>query len=345
MTAFPDFYGNRVAAASLANMIREDRIAQTILLAGPEGIGKATLARRFAAQLLGDGGKIEQDDLSLPENQERIAEREKLSSEKRAEDPLLFASHPDFLTFPPEGPLRQLSIQQMRRLKELASYGPQKGKYRVFLIDHIDRANEQAANSLLKILEEPPPHLILILTAENSFDLLPTIRSRAVIFEMTPLNESEMRQFAASRGWAANDRRLALAAGRPGLAVTMDPQLWEMRRQRMLALLAVAAAQASFASWIKHSEAIAAGKAEKLEDYLKILYLLLEDVLLVHAGGRAARNPGHEDPIARIASKASLEWIEAAIRQVDELVEFAKRNVQKSLALDALAVELRRRAG
>src|SRR5580698_3325226 len=158
-------------------MIRGERITQTLLLSGPEGVGKATLARRFAALLLGDAHKIEQDDLSLESNITLIADREKWTSEKRNDDPLFFSAHPDFVTFPPDGPLRQITIQQMRFLKDRVTLKPLKGNWRVFLIDQIDRANEQAANSLLKTLEEPPPHLILILTARNPYDLLPTIRS------------------------------------------------------------------------------------------------------------------------------------------------------------------------
>src|SRR5204862_6245161 len=136
---------------------------------------------------------VEKDDLSLPENLEIVATREKLPAEKRNEDPLLFATHPDFVTFAPDGPLRQISIQQTRLLKERAQFLPHKGPRRVFLIDHVDRANDQAANSLLKTLEEPPDHLVLIMTAENAYDLLPTIRSRAVPFHFAPLGRDEMR--------------------------------------------------------------------------------------------------------------------------------------------------------
>ena len=96
---FEPFYGNRAAAETLAQMIGQDRIPQTILLNGPEGIGKATLARRFAAEIAGDREKIEKDDLSLPENANLISDREKMPADKRNEDPLLFASHLDFVTF------------------------------------------------------------------------------------------------------------------------------------------------------------------------------------------------------------------------------------------------------
>src|SRR6202161_3319408 len=105
---FENFYGNQHAVRALRQMMIHGRIPQTILLSGPEGVGKATLARRFAAALLGGSGKIEQDDLSLKHNADIMAERDKWAADKRAEDPLLFSTHPDFITFSPDGPLRQI---------------------------------------------------------------------------------------------------------------------------------------------------------------------------------------------------------------------------------------------
>src|SRR3989454_9835752 len=196
---FENFWGNPHVTQALEQMLAQDRLAQTLLFSGPEGVGKATLARRLGAQLLGHPDQIERDDLSLPPNMETVAGREKWPAEKRNEDPLLFASHPDFVTFAPDGPLRQVSIPQMRQLKEIAQFKPSRGARRVFLIDHGDRAGDQAANSLLKTLEEPPDHLIVILTAENAYDLLPTIRSRAAPIYFTPLSTDEMREFVKTR--------------------------------------------------------------------------------------------------------------------------------------------------
>ncbi len=126
----------------------------------------------------------------------------------------MFSSHPDFLTFPPDGPLRQITIPQMRLLKSRAPLKPLRGAWKVFLIDSIDRANEQAANSLLKTLEEPPPHLILIMTARNAYDLLPTIRSRAVPFHFARLNDAEMRAFLSTRSRCGSAGAQAHAGGR-----------------------------------------------------------------------------------------------------------------------------------
>src|SRR5437763_6861950 len=102
---FENFWGNAHASDAVEKMIAQERLAQTLLFAGPEGVGKATLARRIGARLLGRAELIEQDDLSLPHNLEIIKDREKWPADKRNDDPLLFATHPDFVTFPPDGPL------------------------------------------------------------------------------------------------------------------------------------------------------------------------------------------------------------------------------------------------
>jgi len=314
---------------------------QTLLLSGAEGVGKATLARRFAGTLLGREDLIERDDLSLPENAQIIAERERWTSEDRVDDPLLFSSHPDFVTFPPEGPLRQISIHQMRLLKERAQFKPLKGERRVFLIDHIDRANEQAANSLLKTLEEPPAHLILVLTAENPYDLLPTIRSRAVPLYLGRLDEADMKEFIDARKLDNPERRLALAAGSPGLAASIDLEQYDRRRQAMLNLLKAAAGSLSMADWVRQSEIISQQRSEKLENYLKVLYQLLEDMLWLANGAGHIRNIDLSSELTALAGKTSFQWLRTAVTRLDELVEMARRNIQKSIALDALVVELR----
>jgi len=128
----------------------------------------------------------------------------------------------------------------MRLLKERAQFKPLHGTRRVFLIDHIDRANEQAANSLLKTLEEPPT-IDPVAGRRESLRFAADHRSRAVSFHLAPLSNAEMQAFVASRGLPDAERRIALAAGSPGLAVSMDLEVYNERRTAMVKLLEVAA--------------------------------------------------------------------------------------------------------
>ncbi|MGO9241260.1 MAG: ATP-binding protein [Bryobacteraceae bacterium] len=349
---FEHFWGNASTAQALERMIAANRIPQTLLLSGPEGVGKATLVRRFAARLLdtqaagvaglrpGSAEKIEQDDLSREQNRALIAERERWTGEKRTEDPLFFSTHPDFVTFCPEGPLRQISIPQMRLVRERAQLLPMRGRWRVFLIDQFDRASHQVADALLKTLEEPPPHLILFLTAENPFDLPPTIRSRSVQFHLSPLSDAEMVSFAEFRALNEPARRIALSGGCPGLATAMDLAAYEKRRSALLVLLE-AAAGGSFAHWVQRSDALISSKSEKLDLYFKILYGLLEDLLVLMHHGDSVRNQDIAGELERLASRVSFEWLRQAIASADELIGLQRRNVQKGPSLDHMVMTLR----
>ena len=338
---FENFWGNLHVTQALEQMLAQNRLSQTLLFAGPEGVGKATLARRLGARLLPRPAAIELDDLSLEANREAVTAREKWTADKRNEDPLLFSSHPDFVTFAPDGPLRQITIQQARELKERAPFLPHQGPRRIFLIDHVDRANDQAANSLLKTLEEPPPHLILVMTAENAYDLLPTIRSRAVPFQFTPLSRDAMEQFVQARGLDRPERRVALAAGSPGVAVSIDLDAYDKRRAAMLALAKVAAGAAPYSTWLPVSEVIARSKSEKLELHLEALYGLLRDLLILREGGQEIRNQDIRRELEVLAGSVEFAWIRRAVAQVDEIARLLRRNIQKSIALDSLIVTLR----
>jgi DNA polymerase-3 subunit delta' len=186
--------------------------------------------------------------------------------------------------------------------------------------------------------------LILVLTAENIFDLLPTIRSRAVSFHLSRLSNDEMRAFVSSRGLANVERRIALSAGSPGLAVSMDLEAYDQRRSAMLKLIEVASGRAPFAEWAKHAEAIAPRKQEKLELFLDVLYVLLEDLLALTLGAGEIRNSDIRRDLEKIAAGLSFHWIRIAVKKTDELAELVKRNIQKTIALDALALALRRLA-
>lgn len=358
---FSDFLGNARIVTNIRRMLAEDRLPGTLLFAGPAGVGKATLARYLAAAVNCDAADEPDDfcgrcssclrilatDLSRREYLDQADERAKLPATKRGESPLIVSTHPDFLTFPPDGPLQIIGIEQARALRSAARFNPSEGKRRVFLIDHADRANDEAANSLLKTLEEPAASLTLILTAESPYELLPTIRSRCVPFYFTPLEPAEMEVFFAAREEFSKVDRERLAnwsQGSPGRALGLDVDEYLARRDAMLTLLAVALDADSFAGLIGRTEALARRTKERLEILIETLYSLLSDLLHLRLGSGRVVNVDIREDLRELSERVSLDWVEEATKKLEELQEFGRRNVQKQIALEALAVDLRRRA-
>jgi DNA polymerase-3 subunit delta' len=352
---FSNFIGNAEIVQSLRQMIAENRLPQTLLFTGPRGVGKATLARLLAAAMncLTSPGepcgqcsnckRLLAADLSLDEFQKMLAEREKLTSAQRGDSPLIVSTHPDFLIFPPDGPMQIITIEQARQLRAAARFGPSEGKRRIFLIDHADRANDEAANSLLKTLEEPAPALTLILTAENPYELLPTIRSRSIPFYFAPLSPAEMDRFFQSRPEISGPQRPRLrgwAQGSPGRALSLNVDDYLQRRDAMLALLKTSLGLGSFAELIAFTEARRA--QEKLELQAESLTTLLEDLLHLRFGSQEPLvNDDIRPELDKIARAIPFDWFEKACTRLIELEEWRRRNIQKQLALEALALELR----
>ena len=109
----------------------------------------------------------------------------------------------------------------------------------------------------------------------------------------------------------------------------------------MLTLMKVAAGLAQFSAWAPVSEVIGRSKSEKLDLYLKVLYDLLRDLLLLHQGAGDIRNQDIRRDLEAVAASVPFAWIRRAVAKVDEIAELIRRNIQKGIALDALIVELR----
>lgn len=134
------------------------------LLLGPQGLDKTALARKLAALLLCQGEQAESPC-------ERCASCVKVAS----------FSHPD-VSLVSAGDKKSITIEQVRDMTAEAHQKPWEGNYKIFILEDVHRMREEAANALLKILEEPPAHVVFLLTAENEHAVIPTILSRCQIF-------------------------------------------------------------------------------------------------------------------------------------------------------------------
>ncbi len=361
---FDRFVGNAPAVGALRRMLSAGRMPGSLILAGPSGLGKHTLASMIARALncIDDVSQTSGDFCELcamcrkiapteaPDGDEDFSKmltaRAKMKAEDRRERPLMFSSHPDVIAFLPDGPLRQISIDQARRLKELAQYLPSEGRRKVLIVDEADRMDAAAANSMLKVLEEPPPTTVVILTATNYYELLPTIRSRGIAVHLSPVMESGVERFLAQRApeMSTADRKLAahLSEGAPGCALTLGTSSTELeaaRKQRLdtVQWLAGAAAQnPDYEQVMARTEALARGD-QTLETIVGVLYSLLEDLMHLRAGRPVQRNIELEAVLRPLAQRLDAAWIERASGRLDELQKNLRRNVNRQLALEGLA--------
>jgi DNA polymerase-3 subunit delta' len=285
--------------------------------------------------------------------EERVAEaveaREALRETDKRETRILIQTHPDVLIVPPDPPQLQIKIGQVRQVIHVAYYRPPVESKRTFTIFTSSAFMREAANSLLKVLEEPPEHTSLILLTENPQELLPTIRSRAVVHRLGALPPSELESLLATRRplLKSADRALAarLAEGAVGRALTIDLSVYLASRQDALVMLRTALGEPNYTQLFHATESYRAGAdgQEKTINLLRAMGSLIEDLLLVVAGTpRLVRNLDLAAELERMAQGLTVDWIDGAARALVQVESGMRRNLLRSLSLDAMAVGMER---
>jgi DNA polymerase-3 subunit delta' len=191
-------------AAAVLGAALDGRPAHAYLLHGPAGSGKRDAAREFAAALLAD------DDES-------------------ARTRVIHGAHPDLTWVAPSGAHEMLRRDVQQAVVSAASHTPFEAPHRVFVLERADTMNDEAANALLKTLEEPPSYVVLLLLTDNPSQVLPTIASRCQPVRFDPLPADELASRLQARGVPAETAtacaRLSLGDGERALAMALDPDL------------------------------------------------------------------------------------------------------------------------
>jgi DNA polymerase III subunit delta' len=348
----------------LRESVRSGHVPQAMILSGPRGAGKYTLALMLA-KAVNCLNPTESDGLpdfcgrcenctrigASSDLEDRVAEaiaaREDLRDADKRETRIMIQTHPDVLVVPPDPPQLMIKLGQVRDVIHAAYFRPPMEARRSFSIFTCSAFMKEAANSLLKVLEEPPAHTSLILLAENPQELLPTIRSRAILHRLGALPAEEVESLLAQRRPELNpqDRKLVarLAEGAVGRALKLDVAAYLASRQDALIILRTALREPDFSALFKATETYRAGAdgQEKTVKLLRALGALVEDLLLVVAGTpQLARNVDMGAELERLASGVSVEWIDAAARALGQVESGMRRNLLRSLSLDAMAVSL-----
>jgi DNA polymerase III subunit delta' len=362
---FSDFHGNAEVVRRLREMLARDHFPQAVILAGPNGSGKYTLSLLLAKAMnclspttsdgLPDFCSIctnclrigQAEDLSA-RCAEAVETRENLRDADRKETRLFIQTHPDVLVIPPDPPQMMIKVDQVRRVIGSIYYRPAEGKEKVYVFT--DSAfMKEAANSLLKILEEPPEFATIFILTENPGELLPTLRSRSMIVTLSPLSSDEIDQYLAKHrpGWKPQQRALVarLCEGAVGRSVSFDLADYTAARDNGLTILNSALRGTDHGELFKVTESYRAGAdgRDKVEKLLRALYSLLQDLMFLGAGSPAlVRNTDIQADLTRMAANADFEWIAQAARRLGEVERGMRRNLLRSLSLDAFAMALER---
>jgi DNA polymerase III subunit delta' len=202
----------------------------------------------------------------------------------------------------------------------------------------------------LKVLEEPPDHTSLILLTENPQELLPTIRSRATVYRLQALPASELELLLRNRRPELKPQERALVArlaeGAVGRALGLDLEVYLASRQDALIILRSAIKEPDYSELFHATESYRAGAdgQEKTVNLLRALGSLIEDLLLVVAGTPTLmRNVDLAAELERLAHGLSIDWIDGASHALVQVEQGMRRNLLRSLSLDAMAVSLAER--
>lgn len=322
--------GQPKAVKLLNRALESDRLAHGYLFTGPDGVGKTTAARAMAAALF-------------------CQQEKEHSSAHCGTCPgcLKFSTdnHPDFLHITPHG--ATIKIDQVRELKKALSFPPLEAGYRITLIEDIHTMRREAANSLLKLLEEPPPGNILLLTSDEAEQLLPTITSRCQVIPFFSLPFNLTAEIIQNNEPGLTMEKAAFLAsltnGCPGLAKSFDTEeLLKLRKEIIQKLLAQLTDEAEEVETALVLAAKAADLKDGLEALLDLLRFFFKEAMIARLQNSIRESGSSEldNEIMRARERWNLQELSDKVDAVDYAEQTLARNCNKGLVCEVLFMHL-----
>lgn len=343
---FSKLAGNDLVKQTLKRLLAKDRVPNSMLFAGDEGVGKLQFAleliRAFictdpvdgdACGVCGPCGRV--DNFLIPESTDKNKDEFKR---------VFFGGHIDVgkvVTYK-----RTILVDAIRDLERNANFNPFEAKARFFIIDDADKMNDESSNALLKTLEEPPPQTHIFLFTSRPDSLLATIRSRCQVLRFAPVAPQEIERFLiAERAFTHDEARLAarLARGSVGRAVSINVEKFRVQREKMLAVVANAIETGDRAALLRIAEEMNDAKnKDAFEDNLDILQSLIHDVWTITVDDDRERlvNTDLGDSLAKLAGQAMGRDLPSWLAEIDAIRENLAVNINRKIAADALFVSM-----
>jgi DNA polymerase-3 subunit delta' len=330
---FRDLIGQPHARRLLQGALRSGRISHAYLFVGPAGVGRQTAARAFAQALLCTAGGGDDACGTCP-----------------ACHKVAVGTHPDLRVITPGraesgGERRAVAIDQVRDLKHEAAYPPYEAKWKVFIIADTEQMRAEAANSLLKVLEEPPSRSVIILLSESTEALVPTLVSRSQLVRFSFVPAAAVAEALVSRAGVppARARYLAaIAGGRVGAALDAAGAGDEpfTRRAEVLAVLRDVE-RGDVISALDAAEAVARQRDE-VERWLDIAQWWFRDLVVWRAAGDPdlLTNRDCEGDVAEWAARRRAEDLRRVVDAIEGAKAALRHNGNPRLILEDLFVRM-----
>ena len=325
--SFEEIKGQPLTIKILQKEIATSSLSGAYLFVGPPGVGKTLTALTFTKAL--------NCKLTHPDSCDRCSSCRKIDH----------LNHPDVRVITPEE--GSIKIEQIRQLKREAGYKLFEGKKKVWIIEEADKLTLEAANSLLKILEEPPPDVVFILISETQEKLLPTILSRCEIIHFFPLSSKALHSIVAPYLPPESPKANLiekLARGRVGevLSLVKDENILKARDAVLNILSKKINLEDIFhlvSRWKDYG-------TTELERILDVIIFWFRDLLILKQGiSRRVLNYDRMEELKSEKEIYSYGSIKEAIEIVERTKGYLKCNVNQSLALEAMWLKLRQYQG
>ncbi|MEO5857786.1 MAG: DNA polymerase III subunit [Pyrinomonadaceae bacterium] len=337
---FEKLIGNDDIKVLLQRLAASQRVPQSMLLTGPEGVGKKLFAFELARILMCvDGGCVQCSVCS------RIGIFD-IPKEERPDDfkRVFLSGHPDVGMVVPYK--RNILVDAIRGLETEANFRPFESEKRIFVIDDADKMNDNAANALLKTLEEPSSTTYLILVTSRRDALLQTIRSRCQNIRFAPVAAPVIEKLLVSTGkFSAYDASLTarVSGGSPGKALALDLPWFRQTRDSMVEVIRAGLTSGNLSALLQISEQMNDAKnKDRYEDTIAILETLVRDVLALSKGvdRTLITNADISDNLLKFGSEATTSKIERWINEIEELQFNYLVNINRKVATDGLFVKM-----
>ncbi len=347
---FCDLIGQARAIRFLHRALMTGRIAHAYLFTGPAGVGKRSAALAFAQALNCEiGTRYAPPTHPSPsegggagrECEVRGAELDDGCGNCRVCRNIANGRHPDVQLIEPDG--ATVKIEQIRALEADAVLAPYEAKWKVFILDKAERMTEQAANAILKTLEEPSSGTVFILLTSTVSALLPTIVSRCQTVTFSPLPNGQIEALLIEKGIEPSRARLIASLSQGSIERALSPEVASLSATRDLLLEGLGRGlQDGPAAIVELAEKLVKDR-EKLQQQLEILSAWFRDLMVAKASGRKdwLVNDDRGEEIARKVDSLPLDVILDGLRAIHAAMDNLTRNANPRLSMEDLLLRLR----